>query len=78
MKKLSTFLLALCASALPVVAEAPRTVIVNPGEDATTSVRINWHSDLDGADTYCFFTTADDSEWANVQRIEPVREQCDV
>lgn len=41
-------------SAVPAWAEAPRTVIVNPGEDATTSARINWHSDLNGPDTYCF------------------------
>lgn len=77
MKKISAILLTLCATVLSLAA-APRTVIVNPGEDATTSVRINWHSDLDAADTYCFFTTADDADWSDVQRVEPVREQCDV
>lgn len=65
-------------SAVPAWAETPRTVIVNPGEDATTSARINWHSDLNGPDTYCFLTTADDSDWSEVQRIEPTREECTV
>ncbi len=65
-------------TAMPAWAEAPRTVIVNPGVDATTSARINWHSDLNGPETYCYFTTADDSDWSEVQRIEPTREECTV
>lgn len=63
---------------MPAAAEAPRTVIVNPGVDATTSARVNWHSDLDGPDTYCYLTTADDSDWSEVRRIEPTREECTV
>ena len=65
-------------SAMSAFAEPPRTVIVNPGTDATTSVSVNWHSDLDGPDTYCFFTTADDTDWSEAQRVEPAREECDV
>ncbi len=73
------FILCLVAiSTIPASAEAPRTAIVNPGEDATNSVRINWHSDLEGPDTYCFYTTADDAEWTNVRRVEPTREECGV
>ena len=68
---------AIMASAT-VWAEAPRTAIVNPGADATTSVRINWHSDLNGPDTYCYFTTADDTDWSDAQRIDPTREECTV
>lgn len=73
--------IALCIalfSEMPLFAEAPRTVIVNPGADATTSARINWHSDLGGPDTYCFFTTADDADWSDSECIEPTREECDV
>ena len=74
-------LFTLCMTALSTMsasAEAPRTAIVNPGEDATKSVRINWHSDLEGPETYCFYTTADDTEWTKAQRVEPTREECDV
>ncbi len=63
---------------LPTMAEAPRTVIVNPGEDATTSARVNWHSDIGGADTYCYITTADDTDWSEAWRVEPEREECTV
>lgn len=84
MKNLKTklcSLLALCLttlSTMPTRAEEPHTVIVNPGEDATTSVRINWHSDLDGSQTYCFYTTADDTKWTQARRVEPSREECGV
>ena len=74
-------LFTLCITALSTMsasAETPRTAIVNPGEDATKSVRINWHSDLEGPETYCFYTTADDTEWTKAQRVEPTREECDV
>ncbi len=64
--------------AMPVLADAPHTVIVNPGEDATTSARVNWHSDIGGPDTYCYLTTAGDTDWSEVRRIEPVREECTV
>lgn len=65
-------------AALPVFAEAPRTVIVNPGVDATTSVSINWHTDSDAPLSYCFFTTADDTDWSEARRVEPMRSVCDV
>ena len=64
--------------AMPVLADAPHTVIVNPGEDATTSARVNWHSDIGGPDTYCYLTTAGDTDWSEARRIEPVREECTV
>lgn len=65
-------------SAFCVSAQNVFTAIVNPGEDATTQVRINWHSELEAKDTYLYYTSADDTEWKNAKRIEPLREQCNV
>ena len=65
-------------SAFCVSAQNVFTAIVNPGEDATTQVRINWHSELEAKDTYLYYTSADDTDWKSAKRIEPLREQCNV
>lgn len=44
-------------------------IITNPGEDMSTSVRINWHSDLN--DTFLEYTIADDKEYANKVKVVP-------
>ena len=58
------------------IPEKVHTVIANPGEDATTCIRLNWHSPIDGGGSCCRFTTADDSLWINAQRIEATQELC--
>lgn len=39
------------------------TVIANPGEVASMSVRLNWHTPIDSDDNYCYYTIAEDSLW---------------
>lgn len=39
------------------------TVIANPGEVAARSIRINWHTDLESGDSYCYYTRRTDTGW---------------
>ncbi len=52
------------------------TVIANPGEDASQSIRLNWHTDEDSEATICFYTEASDTEWKNARTITPQMELC--
>lgn len=44
-------------------------IVTNPGEDMSTSVRVNWHSDIE--DSFLEYTTVDDVEYNNKIVIEP-------
>ena len=66
------------ASALSLSAWASNvyTVIANPGENASKSVRLNWHSDIDGEATHCFYTECSDIHWARAKKATPQQELC--
>ena len=75
--RLSSLILAffLCLSAW---ASDVYTVIVNPGENASKSVRLNWHSDIDNDATQCFYTDCSDIHWARAKKVAPQQEICEV
>lgn len=52
------------------------TVIVNPGENASKSVRLNWHSNQYNENTFCFYTESSDIHWARAKKATPHRELC--
>ena len=52
------------------------TVIVNPGENASKSVRLNWHSDINDESTHCFYTECSDIHWARTKKASPKQELC--
>lgn len=52
------------------------TVIANPGENASRSVRLNWHTDLDSEKTYCFYTECSDTDWKLAKKVSPTQELC--
>lgn len=54
------------------------TVIANPGENASKSVRINWHTDTSDTDTHCFYTECSDVHWARAKKATPMQEICTV
>lgn len=56
----------------------PYTVIANPGEMASSSVRLSWHTPLGGGQSKCIYTTVDDSLWLNAQSINATQEFCNV
>lgn len=45
------------------VEEEVFTVIANPGERATTAIRLNWHTPPGSTANSCIYTTCDDSTW---------------
>ena len=75
--RLSSLILAffLCLSAW---ASDVYTVIANPGENASKSVRLNWHSDIDNDATQCFYTDCSDIHWARAKKVAPQQEICEV
>lgn len=74
MRLLSSFLAVIIVSSA--FAQDVYTVIVNPGENASHSVRLNWHSDVDTEKTYCFYTECNDTDWNNVKRAKAKRKLC--
>ena len=75
--RLSSLILAffLCLSAW---ASDVYTVIANPGENASKSVRLNWHSEIDNDATQCFYTDCSDIHWARAKKVAPQQEICEV
>ncbi len=45
------------------------TVITNPGEDASTEMRIGWHTDLGIEGSFIQFTKKTDANWENVVTV---------
>lgn len=54
------------------------TVIANPGENAASCVRLNWHSDLDDGETYCIYTETTDKDWKFAKKAAVKQELCTV
>lgn len=74
MRILVTFIVAFFTLALH--ASDVYTVIANPGEKASKSIRINWHSDLNDEPTYCFYTECNDNNWNKVKKAIAKQELC--
>ena len=49
------------------------TVIANPGEDASRSIRIGWHTDEGSGRSFCFYAKQDEEEW---HKAEAAQELC--
>lgn len=66
-------LIALFASALvffcTVSAQNEYTVIVNPAENSSTAVRLNWHTDEGSGPARCIFTRRADSLWHDARNV---------
>lgn len=65
MKKLTLFLAILLATCWiqPTIAQNAFTVIANPGENASTEVRLNWHTDPDSEASLIIYTPITDKDW---------------
>ncbi len=63
---------------LGVYADEAYTVIANPGEDASTSIRLNWHTDLDSRLNTCYYTTVADTGWTDTREVAVAPTICTV
>lgn len=54
------------------------TVIANPGQDASTTIRLNWHTAENSPQSICCYTTTDDTSWANAKTVTASQELCTV
>lgn len=54
------------------------TVIVNPGEKASSEARLNWHQDLGGGRSYITYTPSTDKKWKKAKTIEADQVICTV
>lgn len=59
-------------------ASVPYTAIANPGENASTSIRLNWHTDKNSGVSVCHYTHADDYAWKNIKTLKGEQELCTV
>ena len=59
-------------------AQVPYTVIANVGEDASTMIRLNWHSDEGVGEVVCRYTLADDMNWEYAKEAKAHQELCTV
>ncbi len=75
MKKLIFTALCIIAT-LSATAKNICTVIVNPGENTSSSVRINWHSDLNSGIGLCRYTPAIETDWNNAIEVKAWQENC--
>lgn len=74
MRILSFFISSIIA--LSVFADDVYTIIANPGENASNSVRINWHSDIDAEKTHCFYIDCNNSDWSKAKKVKAKQELC--
>lgn len=51
-------------------AQSEYTVIVNPAAEASTGVRIGWHTDPGRGSNACYVTRRDDAQWRAVRRVD--------
>ncbi len=54
------------------------TVIANPGEDASTEIRLNWHTDTGSGDSYIIYTKKRDRHWRKAITIQANQALCTV
>ncbi|RZK39749.1 MAG: metallophosphoesterase family protein [Pedobacter sp.] len=80
-KRLTVFLVAISTLVWPGTALAQNsayTIIANPGENASSEIRLNWHTDLGSGDSYVIYTTKSDKNWKNTIKAEANQELCTV
>ena len=54
------------------------TIIANPGENASSEIRLNWHTNLDSGDSYITYTKRSDKSWKKAIRARANQELCTV
>lgn len=54
------------------------TVIANPGEKASSEIRLNWHTDLGSGKSYIIYTPSKDKSWKKARIIEADQSICTV
>jgi hypothetical protein len=81
MKKLSLLLVAIIALVWinPALAQTTAyTVIANPGENASTEIRLNWHTDPGSGDSYITYTKKTDKNWKKAITVQADQALCTV
>lgn len=81
MKKLILLLVAIMASVWlnPTLAQTTVfTVIANPGANASSEIRFNWHTDLGSGDSYITYTKKSDKNWKKAITIRAEQALCTV
>ncbi len=72
-KKRVTFVLFLLVgvftSTVVFAASDATMIIANPGEDASTEMRISWHTDVDVTDGFVEYTKKSDTKWKKAQKV---------
>ncbi len=61
---------------LPFYAWCGNVVISNPGENAATSIRLNWHTDADVLESSCIYTQISDTKWKKAHKITVQGQLC--
>ena len=56
--------------------QQPYTVIANAGEDSSTMIRLNWHTDESYGESVCHYTRVDDVKWADAKSLKSQQELC--
>jgi len=54
------------------------TVIANPGEKASTDIRLNWHTDPGSGDSYIIYTKKTDTNWKKAIIVQADQALCTV
>jgi hypothetical protein len=81
LKKLFLLLVAITALVWlnPVSAQnTPYTIIANPGGNASSEIRLNWHTNLGSGDSYIIYTKRSDKNWKNAITARADQELCTV
>lgn len=81
LKKFSLLLAAITALVWlnPVAAQnTPYTIIANPGENASSEIRFNWHTNPGGGDSYIIYTKRSDKSWKKAISVRADQELCTV
>lgn len=81
LKRLSLLLIALTALVWlnPILAQnIPYTIIANPGEIASSEIRLNWHTNVGSGDSYITYTKKSDKNWNKAISVKADQELCTV
>lgn len=54
------------------------TIIANPGENASTEIRLNWHTNLGSGHSYITYTKRSDKNWKKALKVRANQELCTV
>lgn len=77
-KLILTFIIALLGLQTVVAQTKIYTVIANPGEKASSEIRLNWHQDLGSGKSYITYTQSADKNWKKAKTIEADQSICTV